>query len=273
MTGIKMWRKILSIILVLCLIPNLCWAGINFDKVDDVVNCGTSDTLFTENGAITISAWINPTDLGENSSGRIVDRSGSTSGPEIQLAGTATLRFDANGTTVLVRKSSNNVITTETWQHILMTWDGSTTASNVHIYVNGTETSYQTTTNGASLTDNSGQSLLIGNDSSNARTFNGIITEVAIWNMVLSAPQIALLASSKVKRIPLQLSDPDADGVQELVGYWTMDEGVDEKSADLDTARDLSGNGNDGNPDNGANNTGLTWKAEEVLSYPDEFAQ
>lgn len=46
-----------------------------------------------------------------------------------------------------------------------------------------------------------------------------------------------------------------------------MDEGTHGNSADLDTSWDLSGNGNNGNPDNGANDTGLSWAGEQVLSY------
>lgn len=261
-------RSCVAILLSIFLLADNCWAGITFDKIDDVVNCGTSDTLLTENGAITISAWINPTNTGEGGFGRIIDRSATIGGPCWQLFATATSGFEVDGTTNLLRKSSNNSLTLNIWQHILLTWDGSTTASNVHIYVNGIETTYQTTTNGVNIVNNAGESFLIGNDKSNGRTFNGQITELAVWNVVLTASQIALLASSFLKSMPLQLLDPDADGVQELVGYWPMDEGTHSNSADLDTAWDKSNNGNNGNPDNGVNNTGLTWAAETILNCP-----
>jgi hypothetical protein len=47
-----------------------------------------------------------------------------------------------------------------------------------------------------------------------------------------------------------------------------MDDQEAGTSADGDTVRDLSGNGNNGTGNDGADNTGLTWTQETVLSYP-----
>lgn len=91
---------------------------------------------------------------------------------------------------------------------------------------------------------------------------DGQLTEFAIWTAAVTADERANLASSRVKYMPRQVQPTNQKA------YWPMDDGPDGTSADGDTLRDLSGNGNDGTGDDGANNTGLTWKAEEVLSYP-----
>lgn len=256
-----MWR-ITKIILALFLIPSLCWAGVNFDDVDDYIDCGTmADAVMTENGALTISAWIYPETIGTSGASRIIGRQNGGVGVYLYKSSTTTVSFQVVGSTTLTRKAANNALTLNIWQHILLTWDGSTNAENVHIYVNGIEVAYQTTTNGITPSNNSAASLIIGNRDDFIRCFDGTITEVAVWNTIVSANEIALLAHSRVKGMPLLLKTAN------LKGYWPLDEGSHGVSADLDTAWDMSGNGNNGNPDNGANNTGLTWMAESILTY------
>lgn len=189
-----------------------------FNGTTDICSLGTcGDAILKENAAITVSAWINPTTVGENSGGRILDRgaSGLVTGPTFSTAATATLRFSVTAaTTNLVRQASNSVITTSAWQHVILTWDGSGTAANVHFYVNGTEPSYATTTDMVgSPTDNSAASLLIGNNPAATRTFNGGIAEVATWSAVLGAQEIAILASGYTAGHVR----PDI-----LTGYWPL---------------------------------------------------
>ena len=40
--------------------------SILFDGIDDVITCGAGDDILTENGALTISAWVRLTNGGEN---------------------------------------------------------------------------------------------------------------------------------------------------------------------------------------------------------------
>ena len=80
----------------------------------------------------------------------------------------------------------------------MVTWDGSATAANVKIYINGAETSYQTTTNGVT-TKNSDASadFIIGNNSLTTQTFNGLIDEVRVYNRALSAAEVMSLYNSR----------------------------------------------------------------------------
>lgn len=96
--------------------------------------------------------------------------------------------------------------------------------------------------------------------------FDGQLNEVAVWDTNISSGEVSILNSSKMKHMPLQIKPAN------LKGYWAMNSGADGASADGATIIDLSGNGNNGTGDDGANNTGLTWKAEEALSYPSYLA-
>ena len=181
--------------------------GILFDAINDVINCGTNDDIMTENGALTMAFWCKPNSTGEGGTGCLSSR-GSTglSGPHFVTTGTANLRFQVNGSTTMTRIGTAGCITFGTYQHILLTWDGSTTATNVHFYVNGSEISaYNQSSNGSGIADNSGTTLQIGNRSSAAATFDGIISDVAYWNTELNLDEIKLLASSRKKYLPLQV--------------------------------------------------------------------
>lgn len=257
-----------KIILILLLTVGQVWADIDFDGTDDSLSCGTADIL-QENAALTISAWINP-DVAHL--GAILGRRKGSS-PfgglffRTNLATSKAISLLVSGSTPLNRVSAVDTVTTGVWQHVLVTWDGSTTATNIHLYHNGVEVSYAITTNGVTLTDTSGGTTRIGGlqpDSGEIlNPFNGKIAIVEYWNVVLNAQEIANLASSKLKRMGLQIRPAS------LVASWALDEQADGTSADGDTFVNLKSPGTHNcTGSDGGNNTGLTAKASEVLSYP-----
>jgi hypothetical protein len=169
-----------------------------FDATTTVVNAGSGTSLdnLPANG-MSLSAWVNPSSQGEGSAGVVMAKNVGTSpsaGWLLQIAGTNALTFTVDGSTDLVRTTSNSVLTTSAWNHIVVTWDGViTTASSVHIYVNGKEVSYATTTNGAARVDDASSTFYIGNDSTSARTFDGKIDDARAYNYALTLQQIQLL--------------------------------------------------------------------------------
>ena len=157
--------------------------------------------------------------------------------------------------------SDNNSISTGVWTHVAITFDGSTTAANVHIYVNGVEVSYQTQTNGGSQTPTTGN-FHLGNRDDGNRPTDGIIADAVYYDTQLTLEQVNLHYKSQLKYISLQIQ------LSNLKGYWPLDDQPDGTRFDGDTAVDRSGNGNNGTGNDGGNNTGLTAKAEEILTYP-----
>jgi hypothetical protein len=165
---------------------------------DPAVNCGSGaslDNLVAQGGGgMTVSAWIKASGMGEAGLGCIVDKSVSTGGGRwrIRTEGTNQIGFIAvHATTNLQHTSVTNAIATGAWYHVLATWDGSTNAANAKIYINGIETTYAITTNGAGTrTDDASTDLSIGNEAFGNRTFNGLIDEVRVYNRVLTANEI-----------------------------------------------------------------------------------
>jgi hypothetical protein len=166
--------------------------GVSFDGSNDAVTVPASATL-NNLSAITISAWMRPNNSGENSFGRIIQKTG---GFMLYLSSGNQVVFEVPySTTAVKRQTSNNVVSYGTWTHVVVTWTGSATGNTIHIYLNGTEVaSYLATTNGSGTrNDDSAGALNIGNNGAQDRTFNGILDEVRVYNRVLTPSEVAAL--------------------------------------------------------------------------------
>ncbi len=255
-------NKIFMILVVLMLCVSPCWAGLNFDGVDDFSSAGDKDILAGAT-AFTISAWVKFNSISSDYDGIISEWAsnkyqfffGKSDGDEL-FAG------HGNGGSGNTGSFSNNVdFVAGTWYHVLIRCTGGGDSSNYDFFVDGSQTA-ETGQYGSAYTigDGSGN-LKIGNDDL-SNDLNGVASEVAVWNVSLDTNEISLLANSGVKRMPLQVQ------YSNLVGYWALDDEPDGSSGDGDTFLDLSSNRNDSTGDNGGNNTGCTSVAESVLSYP-----
>lgn len=175
--------------------------GYDFDGASDYINVGTGNIL-SHDTAITISAWISPDNMGQGNYGRIVFRrnsSSSTEGISFNLdgaTGTNRIWFIVEGSTDVKRVSNDNAVSTGVYQHVVATWDGTTTATGIHIYVNGSEVTYSTTQNGATLTSCAGQTTYIGQRGDGNREFDGKIDEVGIWERALTSSEVTKLYNS-----------------------------------------------------------------------------
>ena len=160
------------------------------------VSLGTAPH-FANAEPLTLSAFIRPVSLGEASSGRLIEKQNAFgTGWNWWIEGTNQLRFIGRFSVAFAdRISSTNAVSLGTWQHVAVTWDGTTTATGIRFYVNGIETGYATTTNGSGTNDDdSSVPLTIGNDLTDARTFDGLMDHMRIDNRVLPLDRIKELA-------------------------------------------------------------------------------
>ena len=131
-------------------------------------------------GDITISAWIYPTGWGERNTGRILGNGKyilrvTVAGDKIQI-------FNLGEKTV---NSADNSVTLNTWHHVLTTRPSAGT--NTNIYINGvlSGTANQDFGTPAAGTTNT----FIGKDDAGAKTFDGYIAHVRIWNRILTTAE------------------------------------------------------------------------------------
>lgn len=175
--------------------------GLFFDAVDDLVSCGSAASL-TNLATFTIESFVNPKSIGEGNAGRIVDKGSSFIFVTIAQN---TIKFQANhsGASNLHRTANNDAIALNTWNHVVCTFSGATiTAANYRLYVNGSETSYQASTNGAgSILSNVGSNLTVGQIAGlTTRTFDGSIGLFRLYNRALSAEEVRLRYGHTVVR-------------------------------------------------------------------------
>jgi len=181
-----------------------------FDGTDDKVDLG-SDKPNDGTGAITISAWVNPTTFGENSKGYII-----TNGKMFLYVNDTSDRvtFSRDGETE--KNSADDSISTGSWQHIVVISDSD--GDNTNFYINGA-------LNGTANQDATGPvagdtNTFIGNNNAGDRTFHGKISEVALWNTTLSSNQVKQLYNG---REPFDARNVAKSNLQ---GYWRMGDGV-----------------------------------------------
>lgn len=121
------------------------------------------------------------------------------------------------------------VPSTGAWHHIVVTTDGSATALNSHIYIDGIEPTYTLSQDGIGGRVADGSTFTVGNRGPDVtRGFTGSIDDIRVYNRQLTAVERATLFAM-------------GDVQSGLVGWWTCD------STDNGTS-----------PDSSSSNTPLT---------------
>ncbi|MCD4818344.1 MAG: hypothetical protein K8S23_06600 [Candidatus Cloacimonetes bacterium] len=175
---------------------------LDFDGTDDYVNCGNSTELnITTN--ITIEAWVYYE--GGETFPRIIDKYPA---PSIYIAESSDQvgwYGEVNG---VARDFifSGALVPRNEWTHVAVTYDG----SGIKAYINGSLESTENYSGHLTVTTNN---LLIGNNTTENRTFGGKIDEVRLWDSARSQSEI----SNNMRQ---QLSGTESN----LVSYWMFDE-------------------------------------------------
>jgi hypothetical protein len=215
-------------------------------SLDDIENQG--------GGGMSGAAWIK-TESSDAAAHTIFMKGSANVGAgegdwAFRLSTTNKLEFVKGADTTVLTVMASNAFPTKSWHHVAFTWDGSLTATNVHIYVDGVEVSYGTQTNGASakVSDSSLSVAIGGSVNRFLGEVGGKIDDVRLYNRVLSMGEVKRLyeigATAKVSATPQTgLAAPtQASGASNgLVGWWTFD-----GSKLLHNATDSSGQGNTG---------------------------
>jgi uncharacterized repeat protein (TIGR02543 family) len=166
--------------------------------VNGYVNCGTDNSIQIAGTAITIEAWIYPTqfdgsadDFWQNT---IVDKSdnndndNTATGFVLRCGGNGRLDFGfGSGPTPWHHHTSpTGTLVLNQWQYVTATYDG----SNVKLYVNGVLKHTQAQSS-AIRADYRTRELRIGEGQTfTGRPFNGLINGVRIWSVARTQQQI-----------------------------------------------------------------------------------
>ena len=218
--------------------------ALQFDGTDDYVNLGDVDVTGSE---ITVEAWLYPTQFGPNSwSNTIIGNGYDEEDIEIYHYG-FDFRFGKEGKLSFVFGyhedwvevcSNSNALTLNKWQHVAVTYNGSTLYT-LYLYVNGVQVASQGT-EGKTLSA-SENNLLMGAhpffDDNYYRRMQGKLDEVRVWNIARTADQIK---ANMYKEIGTHTN---------LEAYYKMSDGTGTSLTD-----------DSGNSHTGTLTNGPTWK-------------
>lgn len=161
-------------------VPGRVNGALALDGVDDLVTIADSDALDLGN-TFTLAAWIHPRSYANF--GRIFNKGGTAgSRYDLALAGSALqLKTSVDYT------SPSGLISLNAWQHIALTYDGTT----LRVYVQGVERANVATV--ISIAPSTAP-LYIGNLAALTRPLDGLIDDARIYDRALSLVEVETLA-------------------------------------------------------------------------------
>lgn len=260
-------NKLIICLIILASSFSLCFAGVEFDDVDDSLCLeNANQTGLPLANPLSITAWQYPTSVtGTQAIMAYNDRTGGGAGFAFFNVGDES-RYTA--ASIKDYLTTTFTIVLNEWQFTAVSIDSAHDATLYHFRPSTNTWTIETVTHTADMNAPPTTSdLMIGannnvlsNSCSTLTTFfKGIISDVAIYTTNLSQAQIETIGYSRIKRMPLQISSVSI--------LFLLDDKPDGTAVDGLTFRDII-NGKVLTGDNGANNTGLTAKAEEFLTYP-----
>jgi hypothetical protein len=209
---------------------NLPATHLNFDGVDDLVNCGTSlNTVLDPLNTITVEAWVRPST--NTGLGVIIGNYANSNQTSMQFL----LRRDSNsysfwmqGTGTFKNVIATNSVIVNTWQHVVGVWNG----ADLKIYVDGVLAGTTTGVNDSSFATTTNV-MMIGNNQAGtgAERFTGSIDEVRIWSTAKTIEQL-----NGSKNCELQGSESG------LIAYYNFNQGLDaSNNASITTLNAITG--------------------------------
>lgn len=182
-----------------------------FDSVTDYVDISDTDNLSFTNGTndipFSISMWIYPTAL--NNTTVLINKTGLSSNEWMVFTDTtgsiSVQCFDKSNTSTRKAMHVNSAIVLNTWQLLTVTVGGSTSETDINVYINsviqsktsdsiGTYTSMINTTNNTRIGQLSWSDIY---SAPNETKFTGYMEEVGVWkNRILTQAEITYLYNS-----------------------------------------------------------------------------
>lgn len=160
----------------------------------DRVQITSTDTTPT---TVSFSAWVNMTTYAGDT--RLWTQTDSTNtntyyavyagtGPPDRIAWWAPAWTTTDGEWYMTGPS------TGVWAHVLLTYDGSSTANNPVMYLNGVSATVTRLVAPAGTLGTTTMRHMLGNNNNFTRGLGGSLCEVGVWNRILTATEIAALA-------------------------------------------------------------------------------
>jgi hypothetical protein len=156
----------------------------------DKIACSYAASLGTK---VSFSFWLYQHGAGGGSNGRILELGTANTGTTLAtISGGFQFIYNFTGTKGVWSYSS---LTQNAWQHIVLSYDSSSTSNMPSVYVNGALQSMVTGQSPSGTSAPLSGAYLIGNRNDNSRNMDGMLAEFAVWSgTALTAGEAAALA-------------------------------------------------------------------------------
>ena len=208
-------------------------SALEFNGLDSYLEA-TPKSAQTLSSGFGFEAWIKPFSYGEADAGHLLQKDKV----KIFLYETGALvpnnqclalfMTHDNGTISKVCTAAGSIRLNE-WQHVYAGYDAAT--STVSVYINGINKLLTVSVAPVGALNNAGNKpFIIGNTDIRARTFDGVLEEIRIWDHALSQADIQ-------GRMNSSLNGQEAG----LIGYWRLDEGSGLTASDFTMLNTVTG--------------------------------
>jgi len=156
----------------------------------------TSAASFSVPSRISISFWTYLHGAGTFSFGNIFEAKNTAAQDFlVSLNGSATgWRMFAPWSTTVGTFTWTSGVSTGAWQHIAITYDGTSTSNKPTVYVNGSSVSVSVSSTPVGTYGMTVSNFRIGKTDDNSVQYDGNIAELAFWNTLLTASEASALA-------------------------------------------------------------------------------
>jgi hypothetical protein len=209
--------------------------GRNFNGDDVITVPNDSSLAFERTDAFSIEAWFNTTNADVVDIVAKMDNSSPYRGYDLDLY-QSKVWFQIVGTwdTSTIAVYTNSTFADGNWHHVVATYDGSSNASGVEIYVDGSPQATTTYLNNLSSTIVATTPITIGDRTGATGTeFNGDIDEVGIYSKELTSTE-ALLRY----RAGLDIKDSSGHNYHGSSSYLPYIEGINNGARSFDGTND-----------------------------------
>ena len=191
--------------------------SLSFDGVSDYITCGNI-LNFERTDVFSFGAWFKTNSVTEQT---IIGKWGATSqGYNVYITTSGTVKIVlTNQSSNLIEIESSFVVNDGQWHFIMVTYDGSSSASGINLYIDGIlDESTITINNSLTGTIITTYEFQIGARAiTDRRYFDGNIGNASVWNIELSYEEINQLFN---KGTPPDLSTLSFSS--NLVGWWEL---------------------------------------------------
>jgi hypothetical protein len=220
---------------VVITVVSIAATGLNFDGVNDAVNCGNNPSVKITGNFITLEAMVRFKSFRANPfEGNIINKEFDSPdmGYMLRAGSSGIVNFNIGNGSWHDLFTAANSVTLNTWYHLAATYDGVTQK----IYINGVLAASQNAP-GINIADNN-SNLTIGNWAlGGGRNLNADIDEVRIWSRALCQAEIQ-------NNMLCELNPAGQTGLRAL---YHFNQGlVNADNTAINTLTDDSGNGNTG---------------------------